>query len=244
MKVKVSELKEGYKIIDDVMGLTNNPIVPKNTVVTKEIIEVLQAFLIDEVNVEKIIKETKTYKPSGNVQARKNIGLRQPFSPLAGFKKAYLKAVKEFKRQFISWQSGLPIEIGIIRQIIIPLFKKIEHNPAILLVLQNYVKNNKEYIYHHSIAVGLLSGYIGKRLNMGQAEYYQVALAGCLSDCGMAKINPQIWTKKQLTFDNMKEIQIHPVNSYKMLQNISALSHPAKIGVLQHHERLDGKDTL
>ena len=51
MKVKVSELKEGYRLLEDVTSLTKYPIVPKNTVITDEIIEVLKAFLIEEVNV-------------------------------------------------------------------------------------------------------------------------------------------------------------------------------------------------
>ena len=54
MKVRTIDLKEGCIISEDVFSLTNRPIVASKTVVKKETIEILKAFLIKEVNIEKI----------------------------------------------------------------------------------------------------------------------------------------------------------------------------------------------
>ena len=53
MRVKVESLTEGYRLIADVRGKTNLPRAPE-PVITREIIDVLRAFLIEEVEVEKI----------------------------------------------------------------------------------------------------------------------------------------------------------------------------------------------
>lgn len=244
MKVKVSELKEGYRLLEDVTSLTKYPIVPKNTVITDEIIEVLKAFLIEEVNVtlntgenppvqtgQKDIKDDRM-----EAETKREVKKSQRDS----FEMMYMKTVNDFKREFISWQAGNLVDISIIRNTFLPLFEQIEKNPVYLLLLQNYVNHPKEYLYHHAVSVGLISGYLAKRMNYGRGEYIQVALAGCLSDCGMAKISPSIFEKKQILSEEMKEIKTHPTHSYKMLLSVPALSTDVKIAVLQHHERLDG----
>jgi HD domain. len=120
-----------------------------------------------------------------------------------------------------------------------PLFKKIEENPLHLLFLQNQVQKN-DYVFHHAVTVGLLSGYIAKRMKLSRGDYYQVLLAGTMADCGMAKVDPKVFQKEQLTSAEREDIQLHPQYSFKLVQNIPSLNQGAKIAILQHHERLDG----
>ena len=73
------------------------------------------------------------------------------------------------------------------------------------------------------------------------ADVYQVTLAGCLADCGMAKIPPKILSKStSITALEYEEIRKHPIYSLKMLQRSTLLKESVKHAVLQHHERLDG----
>lgn len=109
-----------------------------------------------------------------------------------------------------------------------------------LVLLQNYVTDKREYIYHHAVSTGLIAGYIAKRMKFKKGERIQVALAGCLSDCGMARVNPLILQQSHIGQKDLKEIKLHPANSYKMVKDIPSLSLAAKMGILQHHERLDG----
>src|SRR5690606_37653845 len=72
MKVKVDALTEGVRLVNDVMGKTTEPIVPRNTIVTKKIIEVLQAFSIEEVDVEQVspvdsYRKVDSLKPSERI---------------------------------------------------------------------------------------------------------------------------------------------------------------------------------
>lgn len=247
MKVKLSELKEGYVLLNDVRGLTKHPIVPRDTVITNEIIEVLRAFLIKEVSVSKDgigkkgAKNSLTRKEQAEKMSEKeNIKNKTTSIVNNTFQQLYLEAVENYKKQFISWQSGSKVDINMIRNIMIPLFNELVENPVNLLFLQNYVDTPKNYLYHHAIAVGIISGYLARRLNMSQGEYYQVTLAGCLSDCGMAKVNPAILLNSKITSEDFREIKIHPTYSFMFVKNIPSLSRDAKIAILQHHERLDG----
>jgi HD-GYP domain-containing protein (c-di-GMP phosphodiesterase class II) len=156
------------------------------------------------------------------------------------FEDAFLLAVRDYKREFGNWQSGIPIDISKIRNILLPLVEKSDINPSMLFSL-HHLSTQDEYLYQHAIAVGLISAFIGKKLKMSKGDIVQLALGGCLADSGMAKIKPVILNKKStLTKQEFDEMKSHTAHSYKMVQGISLLRESTKIGILQHHERLDG----
>lgn len=238
--MKVADLKEGYQLIEDVKGLTKYPIIPKNTILTKETIEVLKVFFIEEVNVAEPVKRKRSPKKHPEALENEPNRTEEETRPQKHmFFLNYLKAVESYKNQFINWQSGIQVDINKIRKFLIPLLNALEENPIQLLLLQNHVKK-QDYLYHHAVSVGLISGYIAKRLKLGKGDSIQVALAGCLSDCGMAKIDPVLLQKESLTETEKEEIKMHPQLSYKMVHQIPSLNQGAKLGILQHHERLDG----
>ncbi|WAA12304.1 HD-GYP domain-containing protein [Fervidibacillus halotolerans] len=240
MKVKVIDLKEGYRIIEDVKGLTKYPIVPKKTMVTEEIIKVLKAFSIEEVNVERVANRKINEKILEKKQWEKNSNRPLEIKDHRNsFFHQYVKAVESYKNQFTNWQAGTPININRVRQMMIPLIEALENHPIQLLLLQNYVKKS-DYLFHHAVSTGLISAYIAKRLNLEKGDIIQITLAGCLSDCGMAKVNPEILQRETLTEEEKEEIKMHTTYSYKMVKNIPSLNAAAKLAVFQHHERLDG----
>lgn len=261
MKRKVKQLREGYRILEDVYSKSNRPIVPKNTVVTRQIIDVLEAFLIEEVHVDENNKERPKKEPPAKTVSEimksagpendktKNSaesGGKLPLSEKNGGKiiatdlfAEYLTGVQLFKKEFEKWQNGLPVHIQTIREFFIPLLEKFLKYPNKLLMLQNFVERN-DYIYHHCVSVGLITGYIAHKMNMKKGDCYQIALAGCLCDAGMAKMNRKIYLNKEISEKDYAEIKRHPVISYKMVKDTPSLSNSAKMGILQHHERLDG----
>jgi len=230
VRVKRDQLREGCVIAEDVLGKTKKPIIPKKTVITEPLLHVLSKFLIDEVEIEPVLVNGDPFLADDLFSTKPD---ERPFM-------LYLEAVQQYKRAFQSWQSGLPIDIGEIREIAIPLFNKIIKYKWELLMLHHYT-TKEEYIYHHAVSVGLLAGFLAMQLGHTQGECHQIVLAGVLSDCGMAKISSQILLKPSaLTEAEFREIERHPIYSYRMVQNIAALNQGAKLAVLQHHERNDG----
>jgi len=242
MIVKVENLKEGYELLEDIIGLSNKPIMKRKTVLTKELISILQAFLIKEVNVELVSKHTikqNNYVGMDNDKSNISVSPSVEKEKKTLFKNQYLKSIQSYKKEFRFWQSGIPVEISNIRNIIIPLIDLLDQSPEEILLFHKYV-TKPDYIFHHSISVGLLSGYIAKKLNLSSGERLQVALAGVMSDSGLSKIDPFILNKQMITPNDIKEYKTHPVHSFKMIQNIPSLKNEVKIAVLQHHEKLNG----
>ena len=237
MHVLVDNLKEGCILADDVLSKTNRPIMNKKTVLSEHLIEILKVFLIKEVDVEKtLVNGLPFLAPSTG--SDKKAGLK---SNEGGdtFVDRFLQARQNFKKEFISWQSGMQIDIAKLRSIIVPLIEQ-EMTSSDIFNLHHY-STKTEYIYDHPLAVGVISAFIAKKLNYSKGDITQIALAGCLSDCGMAKISPTLLNKNTtLTIDEFDEIKKHPTYSYQMVKNSPLLKDATKIAVLHHHERMDG----
>ncbi|RFU62539.1 HD-GYP domain-containing protein [Peribacillus glennii] len=206
------------------------------TILNHHLLEVLKAFLVTDVSVEKTLINGMPFVPKEVIdqegEENESIG--------TGFIPSYLKAVQSYKNLFKNWQAGSPMDISKVRELIIPLFNKAMENPSALFLLHHY-STAADYLYHHAISVGLLSGYLARKSNFEQGDVLQITMAGCLVDCGMAKISPKILEKKtSLTTDEFNEVKPHPLYSLQMLQNSSILKEAVKYAILQHHERLDG----
>ncbi|WP_044747707.1 HD-GYP domain-containing protein [Bacillus alveayuensis] len=233
MRVKVDLLREGCVLSEDVYSLTNKPIVRKNTVLESKHIHALKAFLIKEVDIK---RETKSGKDILNQDINEEFIEEENLL----IEDLYLDAVKKYKKMFFSWQAGAPVNMSLVRELVLPLVEKALDDP--LKIMGIYKKcDSEQYFYFQSLAVSLLSAVIAKELKYSQGDINQVALAGFLSDCGMSKINSSIIFKKEmLTEQEFKEIKQHPIYSYKMLKELPSLTEATKLSILQHHEKLDG----
>jgi HD-GYP domain-containing protein (c-di-GMP phosphodiesterase class II) len=238
LRVNIKEIQEGCILSADIFSKTNRPILPKKTVITASLKNVLKAFMIFELEVEKTLVNGIPFLPyeTDGVEPNQKMVVRAKL----GFTDLFLQAAYQYKKEFHSWQSGLPIDIGKVRALLMPLLEKMENDPYEVFNLHHF-STKEDYMYQHPVAVGVISGFIGKKINLEKGEWLQLAMAGCLADCGMAKVNPIILQKKSsLTSSEYEEVKKHPIFSYKMVQNISVLRKDVKIAILEHHERLDG----
>ncbi|GLB58977.1 HD-GYP domain-containing protein [Cytobacillus sp. NCCP-133] len=238
MRVPIQELQEGCILSEDVFSMTNRPIVSRKTVLTSELIGILKAFLIEEAVVERTLVNGMAFIPAEGIVENPNISETKEND--SSFLDTFLIGVKKYKKEFQAWQSGLPIDIAKIRNIMIPLIDKMEKSPSDIFTLHHF-STNEDYLFQHAVAVGLISSFIGKKLNLNKGEVVQLALGGCLADSGMAKISHGILQKStSLSSEEFEEIKGHCSHSFKMVQNLSLLRESTKIGIIQHHERLDG----
>ncbi|WP_409303574.1 HD-GYP domain-containing protein [Peribacillus sp. SCS-155] len=235
MRVKTQYLVEGCIISKDVPGLTSRPIMNAKTILTQDLLEVLKAFLVPEVSVERTLINGLRFVPKDVIDFE-----TEEVEEKASFITAYLKTVQEYKRLFKNWQAGSPVDVSKVREIMIPLFETAMQRPSDLFTLRHYCEK-EDYLFHHAITVGLLSGYIAAKMNFDLGDILQIVLAGSLVDCGMARISPSILEKKAgLTSDEFNEVKKHPIFGLQMLQNTTLLKETVKLAILQHHERLDG----
>ncbi len=227
----VNQLQEGCRLLEDVIVNQDQVIIRKNSLLTNELIRVLKAYLIKDVQIEKtdISSEQSPGTPENHFRVE-----RKPLS----FISRYLEIIEEYKEMYLSWGRGSVIQISKVRELLIPLLEDISENQIFML---HHFSTKEEYMYQHPVAVSLIANLIGRQIGLSKGECIQLSIAGFLIDCGMCKINPSIILKKgTLLPDEYEEIKRHPVYSYQMTKNISTLNHGSKLAILQHHERLDG----
>lgn len=218
------------------MSTSNQILVYKNTVVTERLIEVIQAFLISEVEVERTLENGDLFELEDD---QKKLKRGEESQGDFSFFHLYNQTVYDFKQLYHSWETGGAIDIGKVRSILLPLVELLDSNENEVFKLYHY-SNQDDYLYHHSVSVALLSAFLAKKLGYQKGEINQISLTGVLCDCGMTKVNSTIVKKRfTLTEREYKEVKQHPVHSYQLLKNIPSLKEGVKLGVLQHHERID-----
>jgi putative nucleotidyltransferase with HDIG domain len=105
----------------------------------------------------------------------------------------------------------------------------------------NMVKNRSESTYRHCVKVGAIAAIIGSWLGYNKEEIGNLMLAGLLHDIGKAIIPLEILNKpSKLNDEEMGTMRRHSALSYKYISEIKSMPNSIKVGVLQHHERLNG----
>ncbi|MEK3937301.1 HD-GYP domain-containing protein [Sporosarcina sp. FSL W7-1349] len=237
----VSDLRPGFILSEDIFVNTKDPIVRKGTMLVLEHFEILQAFGIRKVKVEERVQINKEENVSAGTQSLSpdDVLAIIPMEKL-NLQDRYESVVQSFRKEFQGWRAGVKPDIAKVRTLALPLVETFIEQKKMLTVLNEF-SNSKDYLYHHSIAVGILAAMIGKQLEFPKGQVLQLGLAGVLADCGMAKINRSITEKASfLTKDEFKEVKKHTVYSYQMVQETPFLRPEMKIAIFQHHERLDG----
>ncbi|WP_078429539.1 HD-GYP domain-containing protein [Alkalihalobacterium alkalinitrilicum] len=237
MKVKRNQLQEGCIVANDIFLLSHQPFIKKNTVLTKEMLEIINIFLIDTIDVETKLVTGERFIPVEEVHEgdiRQNVIKEDEFSTM------YLSAVQNYKKYFLGWQSGLKVNITDIRSLFLPLFENAMIYQSEIFKLHHY-STKKDYLYHHAVFVGILSALIAKSLNYTKAEWIQVGLAGVMADIGMSKVSIKILEKVgPLSNEEFEEVKKHPIKSYNMLKGQKTITDTVLLTILQHHERIDG----
>lgn len=239
--VKIRNIRPGNTILEDIFVNTVSPIIRKNTKLTARHIEVLEVFGVKEIKIEQRIIKRKEFAEDEKVQVIDPIEvLAQLELEKEVIQEHYNNAVKEYKKEHKAWRAGIKPDITKVRSIVLPLLEKFSKEKKLLTMLNDF-SNPEDYLYQHSIGVGILASSICKEMGYSVGQTLQLGVAGTLADCGMAKIDPSIMEKAAfLTSTEFNEVKKHPIYSYQMVRETPLLREEMKIAIVQHHERLDG----
>ena len=240
--IKTNDLRPGLVISEDIFVSTMYPILRKDTVVSHEHLDILHVFGVKNVKIHErpVVKREETHdidkeSPVDPDDILSKIPMKQ-----VDLQVNYNEAVQNYKKEFIGWRAGIRPDVAKVRSIAIPLLETFIEQKRLLTIL-NDMSDPKEYMYHHSIAVGILASAICGQMGFPKGQVLQLGLAGVLADCGMAKIDTAITEKAAfLTKNEFNEVKKHTVYSYQMIQDTPLLRQEMKLAILQHHERLDG----
>ncbi|WP_100486569.1 HD-GYP domain-containing protein [Sporolactobacillus pectinivorans] len=240
MQIAVDALKPGYVLKKDVYAKSDKPLMKTGTILNAIHIAFLNAFLIRDVEIESVRANGK------KVHAEVSAGTNEPSvhedhlgsSLMDG---VYQQAVDTYKLFFEYWKSGASLNIGEFRKVMMPVLETYLNDSSIWLTEFLLTKTMVRSRADRNVTLGLLSGFLGKKMNFPQGDIYQLGLAGMLADCGMAKFPPSLLNKKGNYVGSERSLyEKHVLDSYKMVKGVPTLKEEAMVAVIQHHEREDG----
>lgn len=121
------------------------------------------------------------------------------------------------------------------------LMKAIMDNDAIAFDI-SMLKVSDEYTFKHSVDVATMAMVIAKTYGLSKKEIYEIGIAGLLHDIGKSKIPKEVLNKQdKLSDEEFELMKMHSLYGYRILQEKGSISQPILLGVLQHHEKINGK---
>ncbi len=103
------------------------------------------------------------------------------------------------------------------------------------------IKNFDEYLYYHSINVGLLTALmVKKRRKFNKDEVKNIVLGAYLSDLGKVRIEKSLLDKpEKLNDDEMMKMHLHPQIGYNIVKSLEDINPIVLQTILFHHEQFD-----
>ncbi|MCR4907637.1 MAG: HD-GYP domain-containing protein [Lachnospiraceae bacterium] len=121
------------------------------------------------------------------------------------------------------------------------LMKVIEDNDAVAVDI-SMLKVSDEYTFKHSVDVATMAMIIGKNFGLNRNEIREIGIAGLLHDVGKSKIPNEVLNKPgRLDEEEFSVMKKHSLFGYQILKEKNDFSDGIKCGVLQHHEKINGK---
>lgn len=97
------------------------------------------------------------------------------------------------------------------------------------------------YVYKHSVEVMALSILLGVAINLERNKLIELGINALLHDVGMKFVPKRVFQEgEKLEQDELIIVRKHPELGYDHLNKTLQLAPAEKIGILHHHERMDG----
>lgn len=160
--------------------------------------------------------------------------LKEPFKPI------YDELKKKTHRYFEKLRLQNKVEAGEIIENANEIIDIIAENNNLLSLLKQ-MESDDEYLYKHSVAVGIITAMLAKWMNFEPKLQIEASIAGTFHDIGKIRTPQHILNKpSKLTLEEFDIIKEHSRHGYDILNTQSWATKNVKIAVYQHHERNDG----
>lgn len=226
IKTAVSQLLPGMVLAADVYDDLGILLIAESTLLTQSHIEFLVRKSVENVMISGAYS-SETISEEATVAE-------------SAFDRQYRKTVTAFKEVYSEFKMGRVPVYQEIDAIVEPLYDNVlndENFARKIWQIQTY----DEYTFDHSVRVSMIAGLLGKWCGLSEDRVKEAALSGLLHDMGKCNIPDEILNKPgPLTLEEFKVIKTHSVLGYILVKDIPEISYDVLLGVLQHHERIDG----
>ena len=121
------------------------------------------------------------------------------------------------------------------------LMSAINSNDAIAIDISE-LKTSDEYTFKHSVDVATIAMIVAKQQGLSKNAIHEIGVSGLLHDIGKTKVPLSILNKPgRLNDQEFSIMKQHSVYGYQMIKDRPEFSPAVCLGVLQHHEKINGK---
>lgn len=235
-KEKIKQIiSEGYKevFIDTNRGWSGAQVSPEHRV-EKEIeaaLELLASAKLKE-------RREKPKVPLVEPREKPKVPLREEIQVA---RKLYVDSIKLAHSFINDIRQGSQLDYKKSERFVEDAIDSVARNPDALISITK-LRAFDEYTFTHSINVAVLSVAFGRRLGLSTYLLKPLGMSAMFHDVGKALIPSEILNKPgKLTDKEFGVIKDHPSKGYAILQAQHALSEEIIRGVIEHHEKFNGK---
>lgn len=228
IKIKVSPFtcKTGDQIADDIFNENGVLVAAKNTVISESIQKSLMNMNIND---NFYVFRTPWKGQDANDEPQ-----------FETFYDNYKSSTKILEKLTEDLSNDNQSEIGDLDIISNSIFNEITYNQYLVKFLCD-IKSHDDYTFEHSLNVAFYSAMICKWMSLDGRKAENIIKTALLHDIGKAHIPIDLLNKKEeLCSEELKLIQNHAIYGYNIIKDIVSLDSDVKLGVLLHHERVDG----
>lgn len=151
------------------------------------------------------------------------------------------QCAQQVKVLFDDTLTGRDVTVEKFSPLLADITESLQQDPAIFINMTR-LKTQKSGTFIHSLAVCALLIHFGNFLEIDEEVVKLLGMAGLLHDIGKLAIANDVLNKTdELTKDERRLIERHPVSGYDLLSNQTRMPEIVLDICRHHHERLDGK---
>ncbi len=214
-------LKEGMKLGKNIYSSEGVVLLAEDILLTEEYIKSLIKIGINGVYIDDSI--------SANIEVRNIIS-----------DELRIEAIKSIKSIYNN-SHNVERTVNMVENIAKSIMWEILNNKNIMVNMID-IKTFDDCMYTHSVNVAVLAAVIGLGLNLESKKIEKLTASGLLHDIGKVFISKEILNKtEKLTEDEEKLVKTHAELGYRYIKQYYNIAVTSYVGILQHHERFDGK---
>ncbi len=238
-KINIKDAKPNMILAKDVVSNSGVVIIAKNT-------------MLSDINYNKLenngVKSITIFERNGDIndsfdenillqnKEYKKIEDRKEFKE---FKKKYEQKIEKLENQFIAIGKGVGVEIDTLYNMVIDIIDSVNCKNDVFCYLA-HLKSQDIHTYAHCLNVALICNLFGLWLGYEGEDLKNLTVSGILHDVGKTQIDENIIKKpERLTDSEYDSIKKHAYLGYKLVEDLD-IPEEIKLGVLMHHEKIDG----
>ena len=236
-KIPVSQLEAGQRYSKPVYIDQESLFVPEGLAIKECDIERLRKWEIEEVYSEGDLI-------SDDPQAAFNAFFLKAFNSPSQKEiiKSYRKLQEDLLEIFGRARANENVEQESINSLVDRLLRMLESNANEIIQYILYGMQGETGEVENALNSAILSALVGKKVQLSRHRILILVTAAILHDVGMLRISPEIINKQgKLAPEEKRQIQTHPIHSYRIITRELGYSEDIGIAALQHQERWDGQ---